>query len=117
MGQRERAGNRVAPTSDVEAIPLHCASTRNYGINPGRCDDRSADVPEDAVKRDGERVRVAVLVEPPVVAREGHRFGPESLGDGQRGAVGEGALGLGAACDDDPRGGLAAGSRSRARSG
>jgi hypothetical protein len=35
-GQRQRTGNRATPTSDIEAIPLRPAWTRNHGINPGR---------------------------------------------------------------------------------
>ena len=53
---------------------------------------RSADVREDPAKGGGERVRIALLAEPAVVAREDHRLGPKSLRHGQRGAVGERAL-------------------------
>ena len=48
----------------------------------------SADVREDPAKGGGERVRIALLAEPAVVAWEDHRLGPKSLRHGQRGAVG-----------------------------
>ena len=57
-----------------------------------RVADRSADVREDAAKGRGELLRIALLAEPAVVAREDHRLGPESLRRGQRGAVGKPAL-------------------------
>ena len=53
---------------------------------------RSARTREDPAKGGGEGVRIALRVEPAVVAREDHCLGPKSLRDGQRGAVGEGAL-------------------------
>ena len=54
--------------------------------------DRSADVREDPAKGGGERVRIALLAEPAVVARKDHRLGPKLLRHGQRGAVGKRAL-------------------------
>jgi hypothetical protein len=53
---------------------------------------KSADLGEDPVKYGGERLRIALLAEPAVVAREDHRLGPESLRHGQRRAVWERAL-------------------------
>ena len=47
---------------------------------------------EVPAKGGGERVRVALLAEPAVVARKDHQLGPKSLRHGQRGAVGEHAL-------------------------
>src|ERR1035437_8045884 len=49
---------------------------------------RSDELREDPAKGGGERVRIVLLAEPAVVAREDHRLGPKSLRHGQRGAVG-----------------------------
>ena len=53
---------------------------------------QSADVREDPAKSGGESVRIAMLSEAAVVAREDHRLGPKSLRHGQRGAIGERSL-------------------------
>jgi hypothetical protein len=52
----------------------------------------SAGVRENLAKGGGERVRIALLVEPAVVARKDHCLDSQSLGHGQRRAVREGAL-------------------------
>ena len=53
---------------------------------------RSANVRKDPAKGSGERVGIALLAEPAVVAREDRRLGPKSLRHGQRASAGERAF-------------------------
>jgi hypothetical protein len=77
LGESDLDPSRGAPTIAHRLTPV-----------PGR----SADVREDPAKGGRERVRIALLAKPDVVAREDHRLGPKSLRQGQRGAIGERAL-------------------------
>jgi hypothetical protein len=76
--------------SESDLIPRGGGPTIAHGLTPVA--GQSADVREDPAKGGGEHVRIALLAEPAVVAREDHRLGPKSLRHGQRGAVGERAL-------------------------
>jgi hypothetical protein len=88
-----RAGLRISEAlvlSESDLDPSRGAPTIAHRLTPVA--GRSAGVREDPAKGGGERVRIALLAEPAVVAREDHRLGPKSLRHGQRAAVGERAL-------------------------
>jgi hypothetical protein len=92
-GQALRAGLRISEAlvlSESDLDPSRVAPAIAHRLTPVA--GPSADVREHPAKGGGERVRIALLAEPAVVAREDHRLGPKALRHGQRGAVRERAL-------------------------
>ncbi len=81
----DRSGD---PSTDMERHLAAAFARPRLDAGAGR----SADVREDSVEGGGEGIRVALLGESAVVAREDHRLGPESLRQRKRGAIGERAL-------------------------